>query len=780
MTAVLALMIGIGANSAIFSVVNATLLRPLPYEASDQLMILNETAGLDSSDRYGVSYPNFVEWQNQNQSFEQVAAIRYSNVTLTGGDEPSRVPIALVSSNLFDLLRVKPALGRSFLPDEDKPGASTVVVMSHRLWARGFGSDPEIIGKTITLNGRAYPVIAVMPRDFEFPNETVGLWLALGPLADQMTNRTVHFLSVVGRLKPGLSTEQARSDLQAVAARIQEQYPGTDPGHGIRVVPMRDEIVGDVRPALFVLLSAVLFVLLIACANVANLLLARAASRQKEIAIRTALGASRWRVMRQLLTESMLLALVGGGLGLLLALWGVDLLVANVPDYLPRVKEIGIDRYVLGFTFAVSFVTGLVFGFAPAFQASNPDLNETLKEGKSTASRTRHLTRSVMVIAEVALSLVLLIGAGLMIKSFRQLTNVNPGFQPENLLTMTVSLAGPRYTDNEPVISFYQQMRERLEAIPGVQSASATSTLPISGGDSNGELAIEGRPFAPGEAPGASFRRVLPNYFQTMSIPLLEGRPFDERDRGGHSMVIIVNQEMARRYWPNGDALGKRIKIGPPEREPWLTIVAVAGDVKNTGLDAEPKLATYEPHAQRPRGTMDILIRTSVSPMSLADAVRSEIRAADKDAPVYSVGTMEKRIQASVAPRRFNMALLTIFALMALVLAAIGVYGVMSYTVAERTREIGIRMALGAQSSDVLKMVVKQGLMLATAGIVSGLVASLFLTRLMTSLLFGVSATDPATFALISTLLIGMALLACAVPAHRATKIDPMVALRYE
>jgi len=473
LTAILALMIGIGANSAIFSVVNATLLRPLPYEEPDRLMILDETVGLESSDRYGVSYPNFVEWQNQNQSFEHVAAVLYSNVTLTGGDEPSRIPIAFVSSTLFDLLRVKPALGRSFLPEEDKPGASTVVVMSHRLWASGFGADPEIIGKTITLNSKAY-------------------------------------------------------------------------------------------------------------------------------------------------------------------------------------------------------------------------------------------------------------------------------------------------------------------SVPGVQSASATSALPISGGDSNGELAIEGRPFAPGEAPGASFRRVLPNYFQTMSIPLLEGRPFDERDRGGDSMVIIINQEMARRYWPSGDALGKRIKIGPPEREPWLTIVAVAGDVKNTGLDAEPKLATYEPHAQRPRGTMDILIRTSVDPMSLADAVRSEIRAADKDAPVYSVGTMEKRIQASVAPRRFNMALLAVFALVALVLAAIGVYGLISYTVTERTREIGIRMALGAQSSDVLKMVIKQGLLLATAGVVSGLVASLFLTRLMTSLLFGVSATDTATFALISTLLIGVALLACAVPAHRATKIDPMVALRCE
>ena len=782
--AVIALALGIGSNTAIFSVVNGVMLRPLPYEAPDRLMVISETNPQQGEEDFNVSYPNFMDFKQQSNSFEQMSAMRFATLTLTGGEEAERIPTALVSSDLFSLLRVKPSLGRTFLAEEDRPGGDQVVIISHSLWQRRFGSDPEIISKPLTLNGETYTVIGVMPAGFEFPSEEIGMWLALGPLADTtpMKNRAVHFLNVIARLNPGVTRQQALTELETIAGRIQQQHAEADPGHGVGITSLHAEMVGDVRPALLVLLGAVAFVLLIACANVANLLLARAWARQKEIAIRAALGAGRGRIVRQLLTESALLAVTGGAIGLLLALWGVDLLVNNLPDYVPRAKEIAIDRKVLGFTLSLSLLTGLVFGIVPTLRLSKTGLSESLKEGgrKSGGGFGRNRARSVLVISEVALSLVLLIGAGLMIKSFWRLAQVDPGFRPENLLTMTVSLPDVNYPETEQVISFYQQLPQRLEALPGVKSVSAVNSLPISGGDSHGQLTIDGRPFPPGEAPAASYRRVLPNYFRAIGIPLLRGREFDERDKGDDPKVVIINEEMARRYWKDSDPVGSRIKVGPAENEPWLTVVGVVGDVRNVGLEAGPSLATYEPHPQRPWSTMNVIVRTEGDPVNLAAAVRDGIRAIDRQLPISNISTMDQRISRSVAPQRFNMFLLGVFAALALMLAGVGIYGVMSYSVTQRTSEIGVRMALGARPGDVLRLVVGQGMMLTLTGVAIGLVAAFALTRVMGSLLFGVSATDILTFFIVSVLLTGVSLAACYLPARRAAKVDPMTALRYE
>jgi putative ABC transport system permease protein len=537
---------------------------------------------------------------------------------------------------------------------------------------------------------------------------------------------------------------------------------------------------GDVKPALYVLLGAVIFVLLISCANVGNLQWARAASRGREMAIRVALGASRWRVIRQSLVESLLLACIGGGLGFLLAMWIVTWLLLHLPEGFPRASEIGIDTAVFGFTFAVSLLTGIVFGLAPAIQAARSDVNDALKSGGKGSINSGARIRRVFVVAEVALSLMLFIGAGLLIKSFWRLTNVNPGFQSDHLLTLHVSLPEQKYSEDAQVVEFFRNMPERLSTLPGVKAVSAVNRLPISGGDPHGELTIEGRTFGSGEAPGVSYRRILPNYFRAMGIPLLQGREFDDRDTGGKPDVVIVNQKMAQRYWPDGDAIGKRIKIGPPENEPWVTIVGVVGNVNHTGLDAEPDFASYEPHAKRPWSEMTMLVRTVGDPLSLAGSVQQELKNAEKDILIEDVVTMNRRLDLSVAPQRLNVVLLGTFAFIALLLATAGIYGVMAHTVAQRTPEIGLRMALGAQLSDVMKMVLRSGMWLALLGIAIGLVGAFFLTRLMSKLLFGVTPTDAVTFASVAGILFVVALLACYVPARRATKVDPTVALRYE
>ena len=776
-----AIALGIGANTAIFSVVNAALLRPLPYEESERLAVLYETNPQQGRDEMDVSYPNFVDWRSQSQSFEQIAAYLSGGMVLTGKDEPAGVHVTAVSADFFSMLRVKPLRGRTFLPEEDKVGGAPVVIVSHALWQSRFGGDEGLIGRQIMLNGKGRTVIGVMPPNFALPpGDQTDVWFALGPWTDQLQNRAVHRLTAIGRLKPDVTLRQAQTELATIANRIQLQNPAADPGHSVNVISGYESLTKNARPALLTLLVAVGFLLLIACANVANLLLARAETRQKEIAIRTALGATRWRIARQLLIESLLLAVAGGAAGLLLAAWGVEALVGSLPEDFPRAKEIGIDRVVLGFTGALSVLTGLIFGIIPALTRAKPPLNETLKEGgRTSAVFGRGRVRGALIVSEVALSLALLVGAGLLIKSFWRLMQVNPGFKTDHLLTMSVVLIGEKYKETGQVISFYREIPARLGALPGVKAVSAASVLPISGGDGNGNLTIEGRDFPPAQTPSASFRRILPNYFSVMGIPLRQGREFDERDTGAEK-VVIINEGMARRFWPDGDAIGKRIKVGPPQNEPWLTIVGVAGDVKNIGLEADSLLATYEPHAQRPWSSMTLAVRTGDDPLSLSAAVRGELRAMEKELLIRSSSTMDERIRLSVAPRRFNMTLLTGFAALALLLAAVGVYGVMSYTVTQRTREIGVRMALGAQSGAVLKLIVGQGLKLASIGVAIGLPAAFALTRWMEDLLFGVRPTDSWTYGAVAALLLLVALLACWIPARRAAKVDPMVALRCE
>jgi putative ABC transport system permease protein len=779
--AVLTLGLGIGANTAIFSVVNAALLRPLPYEESGRLMVLYETNPQQGREDLGVSFPNFRDWRARNHSFEQLAAFRSGGIIFTGKEEPTRLQATAVSGDFFTLLRAKPLRGRLFLPEEDQVGSAPVVIVSYGFWRSRFGGDEGLIGRQVTLNGKNNTVIGVLPPDFSLPaDDQTDVWVPLGPMADQMQNRAVHTLTALGRLKPGVTSPQAQVDLASVVKGVQEQDSAADPGHGVKILSAFESLTKNARPALLTLSVAVGFLLLIACANVSNLLLARAESRQKEIAIRSALGASRGRIARQLLTESLLLAAAGGVAGLLLAVWAVDALVATVPDVLPRVKEIGVDRAALAFTAALSMLTGIAFGILPALTRARPALNETLKEGgKSGAVFGRGRVRKALIVSEVALSLALLVGAGLLIKSFWRLMQVDPGFQPDHLLTMNVTLINQKYREEAQVIAFFRELPARLRALPGVKVVSAVSNLPISGGDSNGNITVEGRSFPAAQTPAASFRRILPNYFGAMGIPVKQGREFNERDTGAEK-VVIVSEGMARRFWPDGDAVGKRIKIGPPQNEPWLTVVGVVGDVKNIGLEASPSLATYEPHAQRPWSSMNLAIRVDTDPSSQIGAVRGALRAMDKDLLIRNPATMDDRIRGSVSQRRLNMALLSVFAGLAMLLAAVGVYGVMSYTVTLRTREIGVRMALGAQVGDAMRLILGEGATLILYGVGLGLLAAYGLTHWMEGLLFGVRPTDLWIYCAVAVTMFSVALLACWVPARRATKVDPMVALRYE
>jgi predicted permease len=687
-----------------------------------------------------------------------------------------------MTAGMFALLRVSPALGQTFSAAEDQQGAAPVAVISHGAWVRRFGSDPKIIGREVRLDGRAHSIIGVMPAGFSFPMIETEVWTPLGPQADTMKNRAVHLLGVIARLKGGVTIESARAEMATIASRIERAHPAEDPGHRTTVEPLRDLVVSDARPVLFILLGAVGLVLLIACANVAGLLLARAVARRKEIALRAAFGANRWRITRQLLTESLLLSLMGGALGLIAALWGVSLLVKAFQDLLPRASEIAIDSGVIFFTLCLSIVTGLIFGLVPAIRASRVDLNETLKDhgGRFGSSPGRQRIRRAIVVAEIALALMLLAGAGLLIKSFWRLTSVDPGFQTENLLMLTLTPLNQKYRDRELLISLYDQISTQLTTLPGVTAASASSRLPLSGGDGNGQLTIEGREFQPSEAPAASFRRVLPNYFQTIGAPLRYGREFTAQDRGQGEFVVIINESMARRFWPNGEAIGKRIKVGPPAGEPWLTIVGIVNDIKNIGLEAGPLLATYEPYAQRLRGTMNIVVRTTNDPLTMVSAVRERIRAIDRTVLIDNISTIEQRLSASVAVRRLNTTLIAIFAATAILLSAIGIYGLLTFEVAARRHEIGVRMALGAKPGDVLRMVVGEGMRMVGLGIAIGLGAALALARLISGLLFGVSAYDPLTYLAISLLLAAVAFVSCYAPARRATRVAPVIALREE
>ena len=788
--AVLALTLGIGANTAIFSVVNAVLLRPLPYDESERLVFLSERSQV--LEGMSISYPNFLDWRQQNSAFESIGVYRRQSYNLTGSGEPERMVAGQVSADLFAVLRVSAAQGRVFDNDEDKPGANPVVVLSHALWQRRFGGDPNMIGQALTLDGRTFTVIGIMPADFLFPSGAE-MWTPVGQLAKDpgWESRGNHpGLYGVARLKPGVTVEQSRDDMEIVAASLEKQYPDSNTGNRVSITPALENVVRGIRPALLVLLSAVGFVLLIACANVANLLLARATTRQKEMAIRTALGASRTRIVRQLLTESVLLSLAGGALGLLLAHSGVKLIIAISPNSIPRSREVGLDLRVLAFTITVSLLTGLIFGLVPALQASKPDLNETLKEAGRGSTASRHILRGGLVVSEVALTMVLLIGAGLMIRSFYRLQRVDPGFIADNLLTFNVSLPQKKYAEAQQRINFYQQLLQKLRAMPGVESVGMATGLPLGNNGWQSGFWIEGRPDPPqGQQPLTEVAFVDPGYFETMRMTLLAGRGFTEQDvkppappdpqhpAFSPPTVTIIDEEFARRYWSDEDPVGQQIRFWGGK----VTIVGIVRRVKMEGLSTDSnRVQSYYPYLQNPGGGMSVVLRTAGDPISLANAARQQVLDIDQDQPIYSVQTMGKIWSDSIAPDRLYLMLLGAFAGVALTLAAVGIYGVMAYSVTQRTHEIGIRMALGARRNDVLGMVIRQGMKLAAAGLGVGLGGAWLATRAMTSLLFGVSATDPVTFVVISVVLAGVALGACFVPARRATRVDPMIALRYE
>jgi putative ABC transport system permease protein len=783
--AVIALALGIGANTAIFSVVNTVLLRPLPYKDPEQLVMVWEEASKHGYPHDTPAAANYVDWRDQNQVFEGMAAIADESFNLTGSGDPERLEGRRVSANLFPLLGVEPEIGRVFTAAEDQSGSERVVLLSYGLWQRRFGGDPGIVGKSLTLNGESYIVVGVMPARFQFPSSDDAVWVPIALTTQQAANRNRHYLEVIARLKPGVTLAQAQTEMSTIATRLQQQYPDTNADLGAAVTSLHEHLVGDIKPALLILLGAVGLVLLIACANVANLLLARAAVRQKEIAVRVALGARRLRLIRQFLTESVLLSTLGGVVGMAIAFGGLLFLKSFIPENISQAREISIDFRVLGFTLLVSVATGLIFGLAPAIQATRFNQVETLKEGgrdAATGGSGKRL-RSLLVMSEVAISLVLLIGAGLLINSFLRLRNIDPGFRADNLLTMKVVLPEPKYKEPERRAAFYTDVIQRVGSLPGVRSAAVTTNLPLYRQGNSISVSIEGRPEPPpGQELIAVTRIISPGYFDTMSIPLLAGRSFTDQDTDTSPTVVVISETMARRFWPGEEAIGKRIAAGRI-RTPadLIEVVGVVKDVRQFQLTAEPRPQMYLSYRQAaffaPR---DLVVKTDVDPASMATTVRKTVWEIDKDQPVSNIQTMEEILADSIARQRFSMLLLAIFAGVALVLAGVGIYGVMSYSVAQRTREIGIRMALGAQTGAVLKLAVGYGMKLVIAGIVIGLIAAFALTRVMSSLLFGVTATDPTTFTLISLLLVAVAALASYIPARRATKVDPMIALRYE
>jgi predicted permease len=788
LVAVISLALGISANTVIFSVVNAILLKSLPFHEADRIVLVWGNTPAEGKDRNQVSATDVDDWRQQNAVFEDVTTYAGWSATLLGEGEPERIYGIQVGDGFFSIMKATPMLGRTFLPEEQEDGKDFVIVLGYGLWQRHFGGDPNIIGQKISLSGRPYTVVGVLPADFQpLPTSLVDprgeFYRPVAEPRDENERGSRH-LRAIARLKPGVTLSQAQAEMNVITSRLEQEHSRYNTGYGVRLVSLPEDTVGGLRATLLMLFGAVAFVLLIACANVGNLLLVRSAARQKEIAIRRALGAARIRLARQFLTESVLLALLGGGLGLLLALWGTSLVESIGSKVTPLLANIKIDSRVLGFTFVVAILTGLVFGLAPALHASNPDLNETLKEGgrNSGAGASRNRLRSALVMGEVAMALVLLISAGLLIKSVMRLRDVRPGFNAENQLTMSVVLPGAKYPKAAQWVAFYNQLGERLKTLPGVESAGFTSVLPFSGNFDGRGLAVEDHPKPPGEEISVDLYIATPAYLQTMAIPLLKGRTLAEQDTDTAPLVALINETMARELWPDQEPLGKRIKFPGSVKnpQPWRTVVGVVGDVKQYGLDRKDPMQIYLSEAQYPTQFMTLVVHTSSDPKNLIAAVRSEIHEMDKDQAVYNIVTMERLLADSISLRRFSMLLLMIFAGVALLLAGVGIYGVISYSVTQRTHEIGVRMALGASRRDIIRLVVRQGMTMTLAGVGIGLVATFALTRVMESLLFGVSATDPATFIIISVVLTCVALGACFVPARRATRVDPMVALRYE
>ena len=782
--ALIALALGIGANTAIFSLVNGVLLRPLPFPNADRIISFggrNPTQGITDSN---ISYLDFTDWSQQTDLFASSAAYWTGNANLGGdGAEPERVPRAGVTIGFFSVLGVQPVLGRAFVPEDDKPasfggGRGTVAIISHGLWKRRFGSDPAIVGKQVQMSARSLTVIGVMPPGFEYPEQTQ-VWVpsAVNLSEEPRENRS---WSAIARLNAGIDLKQAQTRLSAINAGLAKQFHETNKGWDVSLSTLHERLVREVKPSLLALLGAVGFVLLIACANVANLLLARSAARQKEIAIRAAMGASRTRVLRQMLTESVLLSAMGGAAGLLLSLWLTDLLTAILPEGAPRLDQVGIDYRVLTFAFGVSALAGILFGLVPALQASKLDVNRALKEGgRSGEAHRRTSARSLLLIGEVALSLMLLVGAGLLIKSFLRLQEVRPGFTAQNVLIANLALPYPKY-DYPQFVEFFRQLKERLEVVPGIEAVGGAINLPLnaSGYGIGRSFIPEGRPLTVDESFDAMYSTITGDYFRALQIPLLAGRLFESRDNAEAPKVVVINETLAKRHFGSAaEAIGRRLTIWRDEKF-MREIVGVVGDTKTNSLTAEGGRQVYVPHAQDTQWNfMALVIRTASDPAAFAATLRREVQVLDKDQPVYNVRTMEEVLATSLGTRRVAVQLFTVFAAAALLLSALGFYGVMAYSVTQRTQEIGIRMALGAQTGDVLRMIVRQGMMLALVGIALGFAAALGVTRLLASLLFGVEATDPATFAAISLLLAIVALLACYLPARRAAKLDPMIAL---
>lgn len=784
LVAVITLAVGIAANTTIFSMTDALILRPFNFPNQQRLLMVWERGENEGGFDHGPVAPgNFNDWREQNQSFERLVAIDWRSFDLTGAHQPERFVGHGVSAGFFDALGIKPALGRAFLPGEDEPGRDQVVVLKHSLWERRFGSDPHIVGRTLTLNSKTFTVIGVAPPDFNFPFSGGEIWAPLAFDDKTKQERRNHSMRAMGLLRPGVSTAQANADLDAISRRAQRLFPETNAGRSANVVDMTEDFVRNVKIYVTPLVGTVAFVLLIACANVANMLFSRALGRQKEIAVRLALGASRWRLVRQLLTESLLLALMGGVIGLLLSVWAVDLLRGAMPEdlakFIPGWDHSGVNRVVLLFTLMISMLTGVLFGLMPALQASKPNLNETLKEGAKGASSadSGQRLRGALVVAEVALSLVLLVGAGLMIRSFVAMLRDDVGFNPQSALSFQIFLSREKYSEAQRR-GFYDQLLRRLETLPGVVAAGGASILPMSNSRADNIFEIVGRPFEKGKEPGADYRVVTPGYFRAIGMSLRRGRGFTANDNERAPGVVIINETFARRFFPNQEALGQRIIPGGAGKP--MEIVGIVGDIKDTDLDRVPSPGFYVPYAHDPQTYMGVALRAAAEPTALAATARAEVMKLDPALPIYNIKTVDRMIHERAAPKRLVTAMMGVFAGIALLLAGVGLYAVMAYAVSQRTHEIGVRMALGARSRDIMRLITGQGLKLTLAGLALGTAGAFALTRVIAPLLYGVTATDPLTFILISLSLAGAALLACWIPARRATKVDPMVALKCE
>lgn len=777
--ALLALALGIGANTAIFSLVNAVILQPLPYRDPDRLISVYGTRNRSTQGSVGPT--DFLDYRSQNKTFEQFAASgsMMLPMNLTGSGEPERLNASIITGNYFDTFGVRPALGRGFSLENEKTGQDHVTVLSHSFWQTRFGGDPNIVNKTINLDGKAYEVLGVMPAEVVLP-QPAQLWAPINFDADpEMKMRNARFLRGIGRLKEGVTLDQAQTDTDLIAAQLEQQYPDSNTGWSLRLIPLREILVGGSRTMLFILFGAVGFVLLIACANVANLLLVRAAARQKEIAMRTALGASQLRIIRQMITESLLLAIFGGALGALLAVAGVKLLVSLGEDNIPRTANVKIDATVLAFTLLISLATGLLFGLAPAIRTMKENLVDALKDGIRGGSEAtvKNRTRSLLVVFESAIAVMLLIAAGLLIRSLVALQNVDPGFDPNNVLTLRVDLPRQKYNTPEKASNFFEQLETRVAGLPGVEAVGLITDLPLSGEARDMPYRVEGRP-ATSDIAFVDFRRVNKNYFSAMRISLRRGRNFTEQEVRQSDKAIVVSQAFVDSVFPNEEALGKRLIIWSGIRNEPYEIIGIVGDTRYQSLQGEPSATMYVP--TRELLFVNLVIRTQGDPLSLVGGVRKEVNALDPDQPISAIRPMTEWVAMSAAGARYRTTLLGLFALLAMILAATGIYGVMSYSVAQRTQEIGVRMALGARPLDVLKLVVRQGMMLALIGVIVGLAGALALTRVMSSLLFGVTERDPITFVAVAALLIVVAFISCFVPAHRATRVDPLIALRCE